>query len=128
MATQSITASDNSVEVQLQNLGLNRVALDNILRKSKSTVSSYIYNVEKYLTWYEKKHEPFIERHGDESVQSYCLFLLNDGNQPSSLWSMTSHVKENLSSVFGCNQKGWHLTTQFCKRSSNGFEPKLAKT
>ena len=35
--------------------------------------------------------------------------------------------KEYLSSVFGCDWKGWHLTTQFCKRSSNGFEPKQAK-
>ena len=41
---------------------------------------------------------------------------------------MSSYVKEHLVLVFSCDRKGWHLTTSYCKKENEGYEPKQAKT
>lgn len=125
--TQQLSSEDCIFEDELKKLGLSGVELDTVLRRPKATRNAYLYNVQKYLTWFDKERESYISRHGDESVRNYCLYLTKNKFAPSSLWSMSSYVKDYLVAVFKCDRKGWHATTSFCKKENEGYEQKRAK-
>ena len=66
--TQELSSEEANVMDILRDFGLSGVSLDIVMKKEKRTRAAYIYNVQKYLGWYQNLHEDYITKHGDESV------------------------------------------------------------
>jgi hypothetical protein len=55
LLTQQVAAEETNIEDDLKKIGLSGVSLDTVLCKPNSTQTAYLYNVQKYLSWYEGK-------------------------------------------------------------------------